>query len=57
MKEKNSRHLLVHLILILGSFIMILPFAWMVLTAFKTQNEAIPRTADHFSEPLGSDDI
>ena len=41
MKEKNSRHLFVHLILILGSFIMILPFAWMVLTAFKTQNEAI----------------
>ena len=41
MKEKKSRHLLVHIILLAGSFIMILPFAWMVLTAFKTQNEAI----------------
>lgn len=41
MKQKTSKHLPIHIVLILGSFIMILPFAWMFLTAFKTQNEAI----------------
>lgn len=39
-KQKISK-LCVHLVLILGSVIMVLPFAWMVLTAFKTQVEAI----------------
>ena len=41
MKQKTRKHLPIHIVLILGSFIMILPFAWMFLTAFKTQNEAI----------------
>ena len=30
-----------HIVLVLGSFIMIFPFIWMVLTSFKTQGEAI----------------
>ena len=30
-----------HIVLALGSFIMIFPFFWMVLTSFKTQGEAI----------------
>jgi multiple sugar transport system permease protein len=30
-----------HIVLALGSFIMIFPFLWMVLTSFKTQGEAI----------------
>ena len=31
----------IHLILIAGSLVMILPFIWMLLTAFKTKTEAI----------------
>lgn len=30
-----------HLVLVIGSFIMIFPFVWMLLTTFKTQGEAI----------------
>lgn len=30
-----------HIVLVLGSFIMIFPFVWMILTSFKTQGEAI----------------
>lgn len=43
-KESNYRRnakLLVHIILIIGSFTMIFPFVWMLLTSFKTQGEAI----------------
>lgn len=43
-KESSYRRnakLLVHIILIMGSFIMIFPFVWMILTSFKTQGEAI----------------
>lgn len=38
-KLKRS-NLVTHLVLILGGLIMMVPFAWMVLTAFKTQTEA-----------------
>ena len=31
----------IHLFLILGSLVMITPFAWMVLTAFKSRSESI----------------
>jgi len=43
-KESSYRRnakFLVHIILIMGSFIMIFPFVWMILTSFKTQGEAI----------------
>ncbi len=40
-KKTIASHLVIHIVLILGATIMILPFAWMILTAFKTQNEAI----------------
>lgn len=30
-----------HIVLILGAIIMLIPFAWMVLTAFKTNSEAM----------------
>ena len=33
--------ILIHVILIIMSFIMIVPFAWMILTALKTNQEAI----------------
>lgn len=38
--RRNAKRL-VHIILIMGSFIMIFPFVWMILTSFKTQGEAI----------------
>lgn len=43
-KESGYRRrakLLVHIALMIGSFIMIFPFVWMILTSFKTQGEAI----------------
>lgn len=41
MQKQKAKKSLVHIVLILGSFIMVLPFAWMILTAFKTQAEAV----------------
>jgi multiple sugar transport system permease protein len=41
MKAKTRKNLIVHIVLILGSVIMVTPFVWMILTAFKTQGEAI----------------
>ena len=41
MQKQRTKKLFVHIVLILGSFIMVLPFAWMILTAFKTQAEAV----------------
>lgn len=41
---KSNKHLstaLTYVVLILGSIIMIFPFVWMILTAFKTQAEAM----------------
>lgn len=41
MAKRKTKNLMVHVVLILGSFIMVLPFLWMILTAFKTQGEAV----------------
>lgn len=30
-----------HLVLFIGAIIMLVPFAWMILTAFKTNTEAM----------------
>lgn len=38
--EKKQSNLVTHIVLILGGLIMMVPFIWMVLTAFKTQTEA-----------------
>lgn len=38
---RSRAKIFIHIILILGSFIMIFPFIWMILTSFKTQGEAI----------------
>ncbi len=38
--KRRMQRLLIHLILIIFSIIMIVPFAWMTLTAFKTVTEA-----------------
>ena len=40
MKEKRRGRLIVHICLIIGACIMILPFVWMVLTSFKTVTES-----------------
>jgi multiple sugar transport system permease protein len=40
--KREKRHkMLVHLFLILGSAMMLIPFIWMVLTSFKTVSEAV----------------
>ena len=40
-KKARMRKLLTHVILIIVSFIMLVPFAWMILTALKTTQESI----------------
>ena len=39
--KMRARSILIHVILIVFSIIMIVPFAWMILTALKTNQEAI----------------
>ncbi len=39
--KKNLTSGMIHVFLILGSLCMLIPFAWMILTAFKTKSEAI----------------
>ena len=42
MEHKTKiKNLVVHIILIIFSLIMLVPFAWMILTALKTNQEAI----------------
>lgn len=38
--SKKSTKIIIHIVLILGACIMILPFLWMVLTSFKSVTEA-----------------
>lgn len=41
MKEsRKSGKIIIHAVLILGAVIMLIPFAWMILTAFKSPTEA-----------------
>lgn len=41
MKKIGNWHKLIkHVFLIIGAVIMLIPFAWMILTAFKTKSEA-----------------
>lgn len=41
MKTKKISHIVTYFVLILGAAVMILPFIWTILTAFKTQAEAL----------------
>lgn len=41
MKSKNSRKIIVHILLLLGITITVFPFVWMILTSFKTAGEAM----------------
>ena len=38
-KSGKKPNILIHLVLILGAIVMIVPFLWMILTAFKTVSE------------------
>lgn len=41
MEQTNRRTgAIIHIVLLLGALVMLVPFAWMILTAFKTQTEA-----------------
>lgn len=51
--SKFRKHWLIHLVLIIGSLIMILPFAWMILTALKTKSEAISVNPFYIFPQLG----
>ncbi len=39
-KKKIGSSVFIHLILVLGAFVMIVPFLWMILTAFKSISES-----------------
>jgi multiple sugar transport system permease protein len=62
-QSKKIIKIITYLVLILGSFIMIFPFVWMILTSFKTVTEsmAVPPTIlpkqwnlDNFKEAIAS---
>ena len=40
-RRARQRKIIMHIILVIMSFIMLVPFAWMILTALKTKGEAI----------------
>ncbi len=44
---------IIHIVLILGSACMLLPFLWMVLTAFKTRSQAISINPFYILPPSG----
>ena len=39
-ESKKSARILLHAVLIFGAVVMLIPFAWMILTAFKSATEA-----------------
>ncbi|MBR2765950.1 MAG: carbohydrate ABC transporter permease, partial [Blautia sp.] len=39
--KRRLNSTVIHLFLILGAIAMLIPFVWMVLTAFKTKSQAI----------------
>ncbi|MDD3278698.1 MAG: carbohydrate ABC transporter permease [Lachnospiraceae bacterium] len=41
MKTKKKQNIIIYIILVVMAFVMVLPFIWTVLTAFKTQAEAL----------------
>ena len=40
-KNEQILRIVKHVVLILGAIAMLIPFAWMILTAFKTNSEAM----------------
>ena len=53
MKGKfKLNHLIVHLILLVGVIVVVFPFAWMILTSFKTSGEAMKIPPTIFPEKI-----
>ena len=51
--KQRLNKIIIHVVLILGSVIMVLPFLWMVLTAFKTRSQAISVNPFYIFPPSG----
>lgn len=51
-KKVGKKNFIVHLVLIIGSTLMIVPFLWMILTSLKTFSEAIRIPVTIFPEKL-----
>ena len=41
MNYRSRSRLLIHIILLIGAFVMIFPFVWMILTSFKSNGESL----------------
>ena len=41
MNHRSRGKLIIHIVLVIGSFIMIFPFIWMILTSFKSNGESL----------------
>ena len=53
--RKSMEHVWTHVILVLGSFIMIFPFVWMILTSLKTNAESLQIPPTLFPQTLNTD--
>ena len=51
-RRLNRGKILVHAVLVLGSFIMLFPFVWMILTSLKTNEESLRIPPTLFPEAL-----
>ena len=53
--RRTRRHTATHVILVLGSFIMIFPFVWMILTSLKTNAESLQIPPTLFPQALNTE--
>lgn len=51
--KQRLNKITIHVVLIIGSLIMLLPFVWMVLTAFKTRSQAVSVSPFYVFPPEG----
>ena len=51
--KQRLNSMLIHIVLILGSACMLLPFIWMILTAFKTRSQAVSINPFYIFPPSG----
>lgn len=47
-RKRNISIFCLHIVLLLGACVMMMPFVWMVLTSFKTVTEATSMNPFHF---------
>jgi len=52
---KSRQHAVTHVILVIGAFIMIFPFVWMILTSLKTNEESLRLPPTLFPEAFNTD--